>query len=134
MSTEIAAYIKNQEDEARDTAENKARDLLSLWLAISTLKKSPPSAPVAVIALPSDDELKGPHHRPRRSQHPRFGTQTLGVDLVIDDTPEVITVSLLRSDPPRNRPPDDGIPRQGWPHPAGPHRRSGCRQVQARSR
>jgi ribonuclease Y len=44
MSGEIAAYIKNQEDEARDTAENKARDIGS-WLAISTLKKSRPNAP-----------------------------------------------------------------------------------------
>ena len=30
MSTEIAAYIKNAEDEAKDTAEAKARDLLAL--------------------------------------------------------------------------------------------------------
>jgi ribonuclease Y len=57
MSTEIAAYIKNQEDEARDTAEAKATDLLSLACA-KYAQDVTTERTVSVVALPSDD-MKG---------------------------------------------------------------------------
>jgi len=92
MAGEIAAYIKNQEDEARDTAENKARDLLSL-ACDKYAQEVTTERTVAVIALPSD-ELKG-RIIGREGRSIRVLEQTLGVDLVIDDTPEVITVSCF---------------------------------------
>lgn len=40
MSKEIAAYIKNKEDEAKATSEEKARELIDLLLANIRKKKS----------------------------------------------------------------------------------------------
>lgn len=92
MSAEIAAYIKNKEDEAEETAEAKAKDLLALacdkYAQEVTTERS-----VAVIALPTD-ELKG-RIIGREGRNIRVLEATLGVDLVIDDTPEVITISCF---------------------------------------
>lgn len=92
MQVEIAQFIKNAEDEANDTAEAKARDLLSLacdkYAQDVVTERS-----VAVIALPTD-ELKG-RIIGREGRNIRVLEQTLGVDLVVDDTPEVITVSCF---------------------------------------
>ncbi len=92
MQVEIAQYIKNAEDEAHDTAESKARDLLSLacdkYAQDVVTERS-----VAVISLPTD-ELKG-RIIGREGRNIRVLEQTLGVDLVVDDTPEVITVSCF---------------------------------------
>lgn len=92
MAGEIASYIKNAEDEARDTAESKARDLLSV-ACDKYAQEVTTERTVAVIALPSD-ELKG-RIIGREGRNIRVLEQTLGVDLVIDDTPEVITVSCF---------------------------------------
>ncbi|MCR4561784.1 MAG: ribonuclease Y, partial [Bacilli bacterium] len=92
MSVEIAAYIKNKEDEAEETAEAKARDLLAL-ACDKYAQEVTTERTVAVIALPTD-ELKG-RIIGREGRNIRVLEQTLGVDLVIDDTPEVITVSCF---------------------------------------
>ncbi|MCQ2741818.1 MAG: ribonuclease Y [Bacilli bacterium] len=92
MAVEIAAYIKNQEDEAKATAEAKATDLLSLACA-KYAQDVTTERTVSVVALPSD-EMKGRIiGREGRNIH-ALETQ-LGVDLVVDDTPEVITVSCF---------------------------------------
>ena len=92
MSMEIAAYIKNAEDEARDTAQAKAIDLLSLacqrYAQDVTTERT-----VSVVALPSD-EMKG-RIIGREGRNIRVLEAELGVDLVIDDTPEAITVSCF---------------------------------------
>lgn len=92
MSMEIAAYIKNAEDEAKETAESKAIDLLSLacqrYAQDVTTERT-----VSVVALPSD-EMKG-RIIGREGRNIRVLEQELGVDLVIDDTPEAITVSCF---------------------------------------
>jgi len=92
MAMETAAYIKNAEDEAKDTAEQKARDLLSLACAkyaqdVTTERN------VSVVALPSDD-MKG-RIIGREGRNIQALEKSLGVDLVVDDTPEVITVSCF---------------------------------------
>lgn len=92
MSSEIAAYIKNQEDEARDTAQAKAADLLSLACA-KYAQEVTTERTVSVVSLPSD-EMKG-RIIGREGRNIRIIEQTLGVDIVIDDTPEVITVSCF---------------------------------------
>ena len=92
MSMEIAAYIKNAEDEARDNAEAKAKNLLSIacqrYAQDVTTERN-----VSVVALPSD-EMKG-RIIGREGRNIRVLEQELGVDLVIDDTPEAITVSCF---------------------------------------
>lgn len=92
MSMEIAAYIKNAEDEAKETAESKAVDLLTMacqrYAQDVTTERT-----VSVVALPSD-EMKG-RIIGREGRNIRVLEQELGVDLVIDDTPEVITVSCF---------------------------------------
>lgn len=92
MSSEIAAYIKNQEDEAKDTAQAKAADLLSLACA-KYAQEVTTERTVSVVSLPSD-EMKG-RIIGREGRNIRIIEQTLGVDIVIDDTPEVITVSCF---------------------------------------
>lgn len=92
MAMEIAAYIKNAEEEARDTAQAKAIDLLSLacqkYAQDVTTERN-----VSVVALPSD-EMKG-RIIGREGRNIRVLESELGVDLVIDDTPEAITVSCF---------------------------------------
>jgi ribonuclease Y len=92
MSGEIAAYIKNEEDKAKDEVEDKARDLLGL--AVTKYAQDVTSErTVSVVALPSD-EMKG-RIIGREGRNIRSLEQLLGVDLIIDDTPEVITVSCF---------------------------------------
>ena len=92
MSSEIAAYIKNQEDEAKATAQAKAVDLLSLACA-KYAQEVTTERTVSVVALPND-EMKG-RIIGREGRNIRVIESTLGVDIVIDDTPEVITVSCF---------------------------------------
>lgn len=92
MSMEISAYIKNAEDEAKDTAEEKAKNLLA-FACSKYAQDVVTEKTVSVIALPND-EMKG-RIIGREGRNIRVLEQTLGVDLVIDDTPEVITVSCF---------------------------------------
>lgn len=92
MSMEISAYIKNAEDEAKDTAQQKAVDLLSLACQ-RYAQDVVTERTVSVVALPGD-EMKG-RIIGREGRNIRVLEQQLGVDLVIDDTPEVITVSCF---------------------------------------
>lgn len=92
MQVEIAQFIKNAEEEANDKAEAKARDLLSL-ACDKYAQEVVSERSVAVISLPTD-ELKG-RIIGREGRNIRVLEQTLGVDLVVDDTPEVITVSCF---------------------------------------
>ncbi len=92
ISKEIAAYIKNKEDEAREECNAKAKDMLGL--AISKYAQEVTSErTVSVVNLPSD-EMKG-RIIGREGRNIRTLEQLLGVDLIIDDTPEVITVSCF---------------------------------------
>ncbi len=92
MAMEIASYIKNEEDEARATAQAKAIDLLSLACQ-RYAQDVVTERTVSVVALPSD-EMKG-RIIGREGRNIKVLEQELGVDLVIDDTPEVITVSCF---------------------------------------
>ena len=92
MSMEIAAYIKNREDEAKTECEEKAKNILSY--AISKFSQDVVTEKtVSTVSLPSD-EMKG-RIIGREGRNIRSLEQLLGVDLIIDDTPEVITVSCF---------------------------------------
>ena len=92
ISQEIAVYIKNKEEEAREQADDRAKELLGLAISkyaqdVTTEKT------VSVVALPND-EMKG-RIIGREGRNIRTIEQLCGVDLIIDDTPEVITVSCF---------------------------------------
>ncbi len=92
VSREIAAYIKNKEEEAKDQVVAKAQEILvqamSKYAQDTTIEKT-----VSVVALPND-EMKG-RIIGREGRNIRTLETLLGVDLIIDDTPEVITVSCF---------------------------------------
>lgn len=92
ISKEIAAYIKNKEEEAKETADEKAKELLGMACA-KYAQDVTTERTVSVVALPSD-EMKG-RIIGREGRNIRSLEQLLGVDLIIDDTPEVITISCF---------------------------------------
>ena len=92
MSQEITAFIKNKEDEAKEIADQKAKDLISLAIDKYSQEVITERA-VSAVALPTD-EMKG-RIIGREGRNIRTLEQMLGVDIIIDDTPEVITVSCF---------------------------------------
>ena len=90
VSREIAAFVKNKEEEAREECEEKAKEMLSMAMS-KYAQDTVQERTVAVVALPND-EMKG-RIIGREGRNIRTLEQLLGVDLIIDDTPEVITVS-----------------------------------------
>lgn len=90
MDHEITAYMKKREEEAEESAADKARNLI----ALATNKYAQDEITmhsVSTVQLPSD-EMKG-RIIGREGRNIRTLEQLLGVDLIIDDTPETITVS-----------------------------------------
>ena len=92
MAMEIAAYMKNKEDEAKAEADEKAKNLLGMTIS-KFAQDVVTERTVSTVALPSD-EMKG-RIIGREGRNIRTLEQLLGVDLLIDDTPEVITVSCF---------------------------------------
>lgn len=90
MTKEIAQYEKNKMDEADAECENKARDVLSL--AISKYSQDVTTEQtISTVTLPSED-MKG-RIIGREGRNIKSLESLLGVDIIIDDTPEVITLS-----------------------------------------
>ena len=92
ISKEIAVYIKNKEEEAREQAATQAQELLSLAMC-KYAQETTQDRTVSVVALPND-EMKG-RIIGREGRNIRSLEALLGVDLIIDDTPEVITISCF---------------------------------------
>ncbi len=92
MENETMAYIKEKEDEARAIADEKARNIVAL--SIQRLSQDEAiERTVSVVALPSE-EMKG-RIIGREGRNIKAIEQATGVDLIIDDTPETITVSCF---------------------------------------
>ncbi len=91
---DMARVMREIEDEARETAETKARGLVAL--AIQRIASDQVAElTVSVVPLPSE-EMKG-RIIGRNGRNIRAFEQAAGVDIVVDDTPEAVTVSSFDS-------------------------------------
>ncbi|MEO0564562.1 MAG: ribonuclease Y [Chloroflexota bacterium] len=87
---DMARLVRQVEAEARDTANARARDLIAL--AVQRLAGEHVSEiSVSVVQLPSDD-MKG-RIIGRNGRNIRAFELATGVDVVVDDTPEAVTIS-----------------------------------------
>ena len=92
ITHEAALKIKESEARIKDTAEEKAREILSQAIQRCAADHVA-EATVSVVPLPNA-EMKG-RIIGREGRNIRSIEQLTGVDLIIDDTPEAITVSCF---------------------------------------
>lgn len=91
MDFEIVKYLKKSEEEAKENADNKAKSIIAL--AISRYAQSE-IAINSTTNIHIPDEMKG-RIIGREGRNIKILEQLLGVDLIIDDTPEIITISCF---------------------------------------
>ncbi len=92
LTHEKAVKIVSFEQQAKEECESRARQLISLAIARCAADQVSESA-VSVVALPND-EMKG-RIIGREGRNIRALETLTGVDLIIDDTPEAITLSCF---------------------------------------
>jgi ribonuclease Y len=87
---DMARVMREIEDTAKETAEDKARELVAL--AVQRVASEHVSEiSVSVVPLPNDD-MKG-RIIGRNGRNIRAFEMASGVDVVVDDTPEAVTIS-----------------------------------------
>ena len=89
---EITQYMKTREEEAEAEADKKAKEIMASAM-FRGAQEVTTERTVSVISLPSD-EMKG-RIIGREGRNIKSLEQLLGVDIIIDDTPEAITVSCF---------------------------------------
>ncbi len=92
LNTEKAVFIKRHEEELRASSDKKAREILSLAIQRCAAEHTVEST-VSVVTLPSD-EMKG-RVIGREGRNIRALEMATGVDVIIDDTPEAVTLSAF---------------------------------------
>jgi len=87
---EKATRIRQMEEEIKDSIDKKARDVISTAIQRCASEHTAAST-VTVVILPSD-EMKG-RIIGREGRNIRALEAAAGVDIIIDDTPEAVTIS-----------------------------------------
>ena len=90
MKSEMAEFIRNEQEKAKDEVDKKAKEIL-----VGAIQKCATDhtseATVTVVSLPNDD-LKG-RIIGREGRNIKTIETLTGIDLIIDDTPDVIVLS-----------------------------------------
>ena len=89
---DMARIIRKVEAEAREEGERKARELIALAIQ-RVASEHVNEITTSVVPLPSDD-MKG-RIIGRSGRNIRTFEQIAGVDVIVDDTPEAITISCF---------------------------------------
>ena len=92
IQDEVATYIREQEEEAKAKAAANSREIIATAIQRYSQDEAIDRT-VSVVSLPSE-EMKG-RIIGREGRNIRAIEQATGVDLIIDDTPEAITVSCF---------------------------------------
>ncbi|MEX2160851.1 MAG: ribonuclease Y [Anaerolineales bacterium] len=87
---DMARVIRQIENEAKEEGDKKARNIISLAIQ-RVASDHVAETTTSVVALPSD-EMKG-RIIGRNGRNIRSFEQAAGVDVVVDDTPEAVTIS-----------------------------------------
>lgn len=87
---EKATRIRQMEDEIKESADKKSREVLSIAMQRCASDHAAETT-ISVVHLPSD-EMKG-RIIGREGRNIRALEQATGVDIIIDDTPEAVTIS-----------------------------------------
>ncbi|MCB8982413.1 MAG: ribonuclease Y [Ardenticatenaceae bacterium] len=87
---DMARVMREIEDEARETADTKARELIAMAMQ-RIASDQVAEITVSVVPLPNE-EMKG-RIIGRNGRNIRAFEQAAGVDIVVDDTPEAVTIS-----------------------------------------